>query len=136
MTDKTETAPEAPTKPVALPFTPTVKRRVTLPLSKWIVGQAKYVRFEGKIFKGKEIKGTKGGVKMEPADLANVIDLATGEMVQIICGTVLQGNLTEAYPDHSYVGRCYEIVQHSVANKRYKDYSITEIDDPLKPSGK
>ena len=128
MAKKTLTEKERTDKPLA--FTPVIKRRVTLPLWKWQENTTKFLRFDGEIHKGKEIKGTKDGVKMEPADLANVTDLASKQMCQMICGTLLNGNLTEAYPEHGYVGKCFAITQRKVTGKRYKEYEISEIEEP------
>ncbi len=111
-------------------FTPKIIRQVTVPLLKFAVDVPLFIRSEGKIYKGKEIKGTKGGVKMEPADLMRVVNLETGEIAEVIVGALFKDTLTEEYPDHAYVGKCFSIVQKKIEGKRYKGYVISEIEAP------
>ena len=126
--DKPSVAPPVIVPP---PFKVEVKNRVTVPLSKWVYDVPKYVKFEGAIFRGKEMKNTQNGAKMEPADLAFVVDLVTKMHVQIIVATVLRVNLKEAYPQDGYIGKCFMLVQKpKAANKRYSEYEITEIVEP------
>jgi len=110
-------------------FAPKVVRQVTLPLIKKADGVPLYVKFDSAIFTGKEIKGTGEKAKMEPARLANVTNLETGELGQIICNKVLEGTLTEEYPDNGYVNKGFAITQHGKASgKRYHTYTIAEIE--------
>lgn len=102
-------------------------RKVTFPLSKWKNDEPKYLKFETAIFQGKEIKQKNTEVHEEPADLANVIDLETGEDVQIIVGAVLKATLEEEYGEKGYVGKYFEIIQHRDSGKKYNTYSITEL---------
>jgi hypothetical protein len=102
-----------------------VIKKVTLPLSKWVVDQEKLLTITSEIFTGKEIKGDK---KMEPAELFNAIDLETGEEVQVIVGAVLKGILNDEYPNNGYVGKSFAIIQHNAQGKKYKTYSVLEID--------
>lgn len=119
-------------------FVPVIVKKITLPLLKFADGRTLYFRAESKIFTGKDIKQTAGKdsegkpKKMEPAQLMNVVDLATGEDSQIIVGAVLKGNLEEHYPKNTYVGRCFQATQHKIEGKRYKNYTICEIEDPKK----
>jgi hypothetical protein len=65
---------------------------------------------------------------MAPAELANVVDLETGEECQIIVNAVLRGVLDEFYPDAGYVGKAFQIVRHAkAAGKRYNTFSVDEI---------
>lgn len=117
----------------------TITALVTLPLWKWLDGVEKAFRVESAIVLGKAVKdrgpagadkGAKGAVEMEPAHVMNVIDLDTGELKQVITGTVLMGNLQENYPDDSYVGKCFISTQSKIEGKRYKAYSLAEIAQP------
>lgn len=107
-------------------------KRVTLPIIKLTPNEPRYLQIIGAIFVGKEIAGQKGdkdGKKREPASLANVVDLETGEEGQIVLNKVLKSTLTEEYPEDGYVGKQFEIVK--LAKKDGKDYhpfSITEIE--------
>lgn len=109
-------------------------RSVTLPLIKWVNGVEKYFRFDGAAFIGKEVKQT-GTKKMEPATLAHVTDLESGEQGQIILATVLRKILDEEYPDNSYVGRSFAITQHRVDGKAYNTYTIEEIEEIVEDEG-
>ncbi len=117
----------------------TVLSLVTLPLWKWQDGTEKAFKILTPIVLGKVVKDrgaageTAGADKakaMEPAHVCNVVNLETGEQCQIITGSVLMGNLKEAYPDDSYVGRCFISTQTKIEGKRYKGYSLAEIADP------
>lgn len=123
MTAKKENTATAPA------FDPTkvkVKRVVTLPLRKWKVDEPAYLRFESEIFTGKQLKGS--NEELAPADLANCIDLETGEQVQIIVGAVLKSTLNDEYPNNGYVGKSFMITQSKVEGKRYKTYRVVEIE--------
>lgn len=117
-----------------------VKKHVTLPLLKIQPEKPLYVTILDPIFKAKPQAGSRAeaaankpdaegkGAKKQPPELAHCVDLTTGEHCQIIIGTVLGSELRETYPDHSYVGHSFEIVQHKVQGKDYATYSITEIE--------
>ena len=66
--------------------------------------------------------------KMEPAMLANIVNLSTGEEMQTICNKVMESTLNEEYPDAGYVGKSFLIEQRSVPGKRYKNYRVAEIE--------
>ena len=110
-----------------------VLRRVTYPLLKWTVGQPRYVQILAPIYRGKQIKADKSkdeAVK-EPADLMNVRNLEDNREYQVIVGTVLKGNLIEAYPEDAYVGKFFMLTQSDKrAGKDYKEYEIIEIEAP------
>ena len=106
-----------------------IKNTVTLPLSKWSVDTPKYLLITAPIFLGKQVSDQKGqNGDMAPAHLFRGTDLLTGEQVEVIAGTVLMETLKEAYPDDGYVGLQFMITQHKVEGKRYKTYSVTEIE--------
>ena len=65
---------------------------------------------------------------MEPAMLANIVNLSTGEEMQTICNKVMESTLNEEYPDAGYVGKSFLIEQRSVPGKRYKNYRVAEIE--------
>lgn len=108
----------------------TYKRKlITLPQLKFADGEQFVLRLEGAIHKS-SVQGQKGrdGKPMEPADVCNVTNMLTGECATIICGTVLANKLRESYPEDGYVGRVFEIAQHKVEGKRWKSYSIAELE--------
>lgn len=106
------------------------KKMVTLPQLKMSDGKTIYVRIESEITASKVVSDRKGkdGETMKPADVCNVTNLETGEMATIICGTVLKNKLEETYENNGYVGRSFEITQHKVEGKRWRSYSIAELE--------
>ena len=110
-------------------FVPKVLKVITLPILKKVDGVAVYVKILGEIFTGKEMKGKDSG-DMAAAELVNVIDLETGEPMQMICNAVLKSTLEENYPDGGYVGLGFSIEQMKVEGKRYKNYRINQIEVP------
>lgn len=106
-----------------------VKKVVTLPFISPQVGKPLYLTFTGPIYKGKELKGTGEKAKMEPADLAPVVNLETGEDAILICAALVKGNLSETYEKESYVGKSFMVEKlPKREGKRYFDFSIKEIE--------
>jgi hypothetical protein len=105
-----------------------VVKNVTLPILKQEDGKTYYIKITGPIFTGKEIKGEGKEAKEKPADLANIINLETGEEMQIIMNTVLKSNLEEMYPENGYVDKMFATTRSAIDGKRYKNYSIQEIE--------
>lgn len=105
-----------------------IAKNVTLPLLKIKPnGAPAFVRFEAPMYVGKEIKGQEGKKKMEPATLAHVINLETGEECQIICPLLLRERLTENYPENAYVGKCFRVTLMREEGKKYNLVGIQEI---------
>jgi hypothetical protein len=77
----------------------------------------------------KTISGKVVDDKKEAPTMANIIELQTGQEMQIILGTVLVGNLTEEYPEGAYVGKSFELVKSAPeGTRKYSLYQITEIE--------
>lgn len=127
---KTDAKPETKTADKGPGFKPVVKKALTLPLLKLEFDDPVYVKVITPIFKGKEIKGTGDAAKMEPADLVEVINLATGEHMQMIAGAVMKGVFEDNYSGTDYVGECFQISKHKKEGKRYHDYKVLLIEDP------
>ena len=109
----------------------TRKGQITFPVLKKKDGEPIYVKIISEIYTGKEIKQAQGKKKMEPARLAKVVNLETGEQMELICNRVLESNLNENTGDDRYVGKCFEIVQQpSRQGKQYKTFSIWELECP------
>lgn len=104
---------------------------VTIPLLKKEDNTPIYVVITGAIFKGKDMPAAEGKAQMEPAHIARVIDLSTGEVMETICNSVMKSSLEEEYPNEGYINKAFKIVQVKVEGKRYKNYSIAEIENPL-----
>jgi hypothetical protein len=117
-----------------------VKRPLVLPTLKFKEEEQFAVRIETAMAKStmkesnvEKAKGAKDGRKMDPATVCHVTNLDTGERQVMICGSVLESTLQEAYPGDKYVGLCFTIIKHAkAAGKRYNTYSIDEIEDPAR----
>jgi hypothetical protein len=118
-----------------------VVRHVTLPLFKMEDENFKYYfRFEKGIEQGRELAASKRQRKVSegsdqkeplpPPDLAEVTNLRTGELGQIIVNAVLKSNLEDTYPDAGYVGKSFQIQRlKSIArgSRTIKMFEILEI---------
>lgn len=103
-----------------------VKRPITLPQLKLVEEQPIYVRMESMIYQGKEVPDS----DMDAPLLVKVTNLETGELQEVVVGSVLNSVLTEDMED-SYEGLCFMITMHTKADgKRYRTYTIAEIEDP------
>lgn len=123
-------APVISSAPVTVNGVTFKKKMVTLPQLKMADGKTIHVRIDSPIVESKVNADRKGrdGEIMKPADVCNVTNLETGEVATIICGMVLKNKLEETYPDQKYVGRAFEITQHKVEGKRWRAYTIAELE--------
>lgn len=96
-------------------------KAVTLPVLSLKDGDQVGVKFDGAMFKGKQITEANSKIKKEAATLANVTKLDTGEQMQLIVSAVLKSTLEENYPDLQYVGKLFAI--HRIAPKQGKTYA-------------
>lgn len=109
-----------------------VERRIIVPTMKVEVGKEIFIRFEQpielreKMEEEKQADGTMKAVKKE-IEIARVTNLETGELCEIVAGTVLMSELSEGYPNNGYVQKCFRIVKKDVPGKRYKAYELDEI---------
>ena len=107
----------------------TKTKSVTVPVLKLMPDAPVYVRAETAMHISKQIKQAKVGDKpMEPATILNVTDLNTDSEHVLIVGKVLEGVINDTYPGDTYVGKCFEIINHGKrGDKKYNSYSVTEI---------
>lgn len=126
MTDTAATAPVIKFKK---------KKVLTRPVLKFIEGTPNYVKLVGPMHLGKDIKEKKGSdeKKKDPATLIDCINLMTGEEAQIIASAVIKSVLEDNYPEHSYVGLCFEMTKQArQPGKAYNPVHIEEIEEPVK----
>lgn len=115
------------------------KKHVVKQLFKMKPGQEYYFKFTGPMHVGKKIDDAK-----EAATLADVVELTTGELGQIICAKLLREALIESYTGDSYVGKSFAIELARVPEKRYnmlKTFNEIEMDEapkaePAKAAGR
>jgi hypothetical protein len=122
-----------------------IAKHVTLPQLKLNeAGEPNFIKFESTIAVAKDLQSDKGGRApkpkagetkedaekrmMAPPDVAEVVNLATGELGMLIVNAVLKSNLTEKYPNDAYVGKMFQIRKFKPeAKKRYFTFEILEI---------
>lgn len=109
-------------------------RRLTLPNFKLIENTPLRVRFESVMVVGKRIDGDEADRK--PATIANVTNLDTGELGQIVCPRLLVSELNETFPQDTYVGKSFEIVKGEKKkgkNNTYNTMDIFELEEVAPP---
>lgn len=118
-------------------FAPKIIKRVTMPTLKLLPGEPVYVKIIDPIFQAKEQKvkeGEKEKDRKKAPLLFNVINLETGEAMQVVVGAVVQSEIIETYTDHSYVGLCFMITKLKKKDlpggRGYFTYEINQIEDP------
>ena len=116
-------------------FVPKIIKHVTMPTLKLSPGVAAYVKITEPIFEGKASK--KKGDETEdkkPPKILNVINLETGEAMQLVCGAVVVSEILDNYPDDKYVGKCFAIEKGNKVDagggRGYFTYKISEIEEP------
>lgn len=110
-----------------------IARRIVVPTMKVEMDTEIFVRFEQPIekrLKMEEEKQPDGSLKSveKTIEIGRVTNLETGEICEIVAGTVLLSELGEAYPNAEYVGKCFRILKKKVPGKRYNAYELDEIE--------
>lgn len=107
-----------------------IKEQVSVPVLKQRDGETIFVRFDGPVYQGEELKNSRGaGPKMAPARLAKVFNYASKMANVIIVNTVLEGELVKNYPENKYVGKSFAITMNAAEEgRRYKTFSLFEIE--------
>ena len=111
-------------------FVPKIKKLVTLPTLKLTTDIPTYVKVLEAIHTSRPSIDQRDG-KEKTVELLNVVNLDTGESMQIVAGKVLCNVLTEEYPEHSYVDCGFQIkkgAKKGTGDKGYYPYSIAEPD--------
>lgn len=111
------------------PFVPKVKKLVTLPTLTIKGGETVYIKFLSEISVSKVIQKDKDGKDQEPAHIAQVFQLDTGEARTLIVNAVLNSIMVEEYPNHSYKEKGFQITAaNPKAGKRYKGFTVAELE--------
>lgn len=66
----------------------------------------------------------------EPIEVADVLNLQTGEEGRIIGNSVIKSELRSSYPDESYVNKYFRITQGAMKqgkSNKYRSFKIIEI---------
>lgn len=112
---------------------------VTVPVIKLMPDAPVYVKPQSKMEVSKQIKNpTRGAQPMEPATTMHCVDLQSGGECTLIVGAMLKSVFEEKYPEGSYVGKSFQIVNHGKrGDKKYNAYSVNEVvidDTPDEPA--
>jgi len=110
-------------------FKPVIKKQITFQLLKLVDGATVHVEITKSMWTGKEIAGGAGKAKMDAARLVRVINLETGEEMEMIINKVLEEIFGEEYPDNAYVGKWFGITKHAKADgKEYNTFTLVELE--------
>lgn len=128
--------PAAPPVVANLPEGVKAVRNVTLPtlvLKK--AGDSAVLKFMDAMriskVKTKPDVGPDGKVKeREPATVATVVNIQTGEQFIYLVASVVKSNLERDYPAEAYVGKAFYIQNKGkrTENQRYNDFAIIEVE--------
>ena len=114
-------------------FKPVVIKHVTMPTLKLVPDVPAYVKITAKIFEGKTQPAKEGEQVKKPPMIFNIINLETGEVCQLVAGTVVQREIQDNYPKDSYVNKCFMIIKgkkKGSGDRGYFTYEIAEIEEP------
>jgi hypothetical protein len=92
-----------------------------------------YVKITEKIFEGKTQPVKEGETPKKAPWIFNVINLETGEVCQMVAGTVVQREIQDNYSEHSYVNKGFMIIKgkkKGSGDRGYFTYEIAEIELP------
>ena len=120
-------------------FEPKIIRRITMPTLKLVPDTPVYVKILEKIFEGKTPKlkeGEKEKDQKKAPMLFNIVNLETGEAMQLVAGAVVQSEIVDSYPKDAYVNKCFMITKGKKKDlsggRGYFTYEIAEIEEPKK----
>ena len=110
-----------------------VKKQVTRTVLHQVDGVAYAVAFTSEIRDSEVVESGRGGkAKMSPARISEITNLESGELQILIMNTVLEGELTKAYPDNGFVGKMFTFMRKQGPDRKddrgYKVYQIAEIE--------
>jgi hypothetical protein len=100
-------------------------------------GTPMYLRFETAFAKDESIeiktrsRAGDGDKKKEPMEIADVVNMMTGEIGRLIGNEVVKSELRGSYPEDSYIGKVFEIRQGASKTGRggnkYRTFKIVEM---------
>ena len=105
-----------------------VLKKVTRELLKLKDNMPVYIKVLCATYQAEPTEAKQGAVQMDPPILANVVDLETGEEMQMIFPKVLEEEIHKNYPDNSYVDHCFSVEKFKIDGKKYSGFKISEIE--------
>ncbi len=105
------------------------KKTVTVPVLKLMPDQPVYIRVENAMEVSRPAGAKVPGQSMEPATIMHCTNLDSDTECLLIVGTMLKSVIEQSYPNQSYVGLSFEVVNHGKrGDKKYNAYSLCEIE--------
>ena len=141
-TPKKDEKPAVPVEAAAAApaaFKPVIVRHVTMPTLKLMPDVPAYVKITEAIFEGKVQPAKEGETQKKPPLIFNVVNLETGEVCQMVAGTVVQREIQDNYTKDTYVGKGFMIIKgkkKGSGDRGYFTYEIAEIELPKKEGEK
>lgn len=114
---------------VAAPKGYKVRRQVILPAFLLRIGEPKIFIVTGAMEKSTYVDPDPKKKGDKPMTLLPVGDVETGEHMRLIVPSVIEGNLTENYPDNEYIGKVFSMEKLAKRpGKRYHDVRLFELE--------
>lgn len=105
-----------------------IVKLVNVPTLKHESGETVCIRIDDKI---RRTTNTQDGKEVE-LSVVRVTLLSSMQPFEYVCNAMTADNLHAAYPEDSYVGKCFAIQKRGVvAGKRYKETHVVEIEPTL-----
>jgi len=104
-----------------------VVRQVTASVIKFEIDEPRVVRIEDAMRVSTRKVRDDDKRKMGPATICTATDMETGEQGVIVCNKVFSGNLSEAYPGDTYIGKVFEVTKRAKKKGAHFDYSPFDI---------
>lgn len=105
------------------------KRLITVPVLSLKENEERILRFESDMHVGKTMKVKEGEKAKEPAIIARVTDMVSGEIFELIVNAVLRSVLDEEFPEGGYVKKVFSITAlPKREGKQYKGVKVYELE--------
>lgn len=112
----------------------TIGRQLTVPSTSLKIDETRFIHVKEAMREGTHTfnsKGEKVGKFDNPPTLLRIIDLGTGELMDLIVPTVMHGVLGESYPDGDYVNRLFSVTLRKIEGKRYNRVEMYELEEKI-----
>lgn len=110
-------------------FVPRIKKNLTPPVLKLDEDITRYIKIDGPMHLGRDVKAKEGEKQKEPAQIIDCTNMESGEVCQIIASAIIRSTLDENYPGQSYVGKAFAITKRGrQPGKQYNKFEILEIE--------
>lgn len=105
-----------------------IAKRVTMPTLNLKVNEPKILRIDDAFRVSTYKDPDPAKAKEKPATICTATDMQTGEVALLLVPEVMHKNLTEQYPNDTYVGKIFGLQKlPKRPGKRYFDFEIAEL---------